>query len=237
MNVHWFQHAGFEGLGMIEPWLKARGHTLTVTRWWAGETMDVHALESCDWLIVMGGPMNIYHYRDYPWLPREKAALRAAMHGGKRVLGVCLGAQLIADVLGAKVVQNPEPEIGWWPIQAPASGQSEVAGGTPFLLPTECVVFHWHGDTFTLPAGAVPLARSDACANQAFAWGSRVLALQFHLEMDEAAVNDLARACANELVPGGRRIQTADELRPGARIHAADTRALLDRLLTALENG
>ena len=249
MKVRWFQHVEFEGLGLIEPWLRARGHELSSTRWWAGERATAAEIADCDWLVVMGGPMNIYQYRDHPWLPAEKAAIAAAIHAGKRVLGICLGAQLIADVLGGKVVQNAEREIGWWPLRPvpthEARAEFQALPGSPvdrgaaerFALPgglVEPVVLHWHGDTFALPPGAVGLAESAACRRQAFAWGARVLALQFHLEMDEVAVARICEACAAELAAGGRWVQSAERIARGARIHGEEAAALLDRWLGAL---
>lgn len=230
MRVHWFQHVEFEGLGRIEPWLRARGHSLSHTRWWAGE----HALgaaASCDWLIIMGGPMNIYQHRDYPWLVEEKAVIAAAVARGARVLGICLGAQLLADVLGGKVLQNPVREIGWWPVRADSGG----ATGERYGLPAEGHALYWHGDTFTLPPGARRLALSDACAQQAFAWGGRVLALQFHLEMDADSVGTMLQASADEFVEGGPWVQTPSELLDGATRHERANTELLDHLLAAME--
>jgi GMP synthase-like glutamine amidotransferase len=229
MKVHWFQHVEFEGLGLIEAWLRARGHEVSVTRWWAGEVAGADAA-ACEWLIVMGGPMNIYQHRDYPWLVAEKAAIAAAVARGARVLGVCLGAQLIADVLGGKVMQNAEREIGWWPVRAVGKGE-----GSRYAFPAEVTVLHWHGDTFTLPPGAVRLAESEGCAQQAFALGERVLGLQFHLEMGGAAVAGIADACADELAAGGRWVQGAAELKAGVIEHAPDANKLLARLLAAME--
>lgn len=229
MKVHWFQHVEFEGLGLIEAWLRARGHDMSVTRWWAGEVAGAQA-EACDWLIVMGGPMNIYQHRDFPWLVAEKAAIAAAVARGARVLGVCLGAQLIADVLGGKVMQNPEREIGWWPVRAVAEG-----AGSRYAFPDEVTVLHWHGDTFTLPPGAVRLAESEGCAQQAFAMGERVLGLQFHLEMGGAAVAGIADACADELAGGGRWVQTAETIKTGVSEYAPDASKFLARLLAAME--
>lgn len=234
MRVHWFQHVPFEGLGLIEPWLRARGHEVTVTRWWAGEVAP--GVAACDWLIVMGGPMNVYQHRDYAWLLAEKAVIAAACSAGKRVLGVCLGAQLIADVLGGKVMQNPEREIGWWPVQAATEARSGVAGGR-YVFPAELAVLHWHGDTFTLPPGATRLAGSEACAQQAFAWGERVLGLQFHLEMGGAAVAEIATVCVDELAAGGRWVQSAETIKAGAYEHAQAASGLLAKLLAAMEAG
>lgn len=217
---------------MIEPWLRRRGHEIAFTRWWAGDAAP--DTEDYDWLIVMGGPMGVSQHRDHPWLVPEKFALSSAFAAGKRVLGVCLGAQLIADVLGGKVVQNPAREIGWWPVRA-----VPVAAGTAgarYAFPAHATVLHWHGDTFSLPPGATRLAESVACAQQAFAWGERVLGLQFHLEMDTAAVAEIAAACADELESGGAWVQPAAALSVGARAHGPAAEALLHRLLDAMES-
>jgi GMP synthase-like glutamine amidotransferase len=128
-------------------------------------------VDGFDWLIVMGGPMNVYQYRDYPWLRAERRVIRDAVSANKRVLGVCLGAQLIADALGGKVFQNDHKEIGWFPVSAVPEGAD-----SPFVFPHETTVFHWHGDTVSLPPGGVWLARSPGCEHQAFSVGSRVLA-------------------------------------------------------------
>jgi GMP synthase-like glutamine amidotransferase len=230
MEIHWFQHVPFEGLGAIEGWLLARGHTLTCTRFYAGESAPA-TVDGFDWLVVMGGPMNIYQYRDHPWLRAEKRVIRDAVAAGKRVLGVCLGAQLIADALGGKVYQNTEREIGWFPITAVPEGR-----GSPFEFPAESTVFHWHGDTFSLPPGGVWLARSEACEHQAFAVGARVLGLQFHLEMTPDDVARIARECAYELV-ASRYVRPAGEIIAAAPAQAAGTAALLDRVMGGLERG
>lgn len=228
MRIHWFQHVPFEGLGLIEPWLVSRGHTLTATRWWNGETAP--AGDVFDALIVMGGPMNIYEHDAFPWLVAEKAAIGEAILAGKSVLGVCLGAQLIADVLGGEVTRNAEREIGWWPIRpVPTPADADEAG---FALPAETTVLHWHGDTFSLPPGAARLADSEACAQQAFVWGGRVLGLQFHIEMDATAVATIAEGCADELAGGGRWVQPAEALIAGAATHGSASAMLLDRWLT-----
>jgi GMP synthase-like glutamine amidotransferase len=228
MKIHWFQHVPFEGLGAIEGWMLARGHTLSVTRFYAGEEPPA-TVDGFDWLIVMGGPMNIYQYRDYPWLRDEKRVIREAATAGKRVLGVCLGAQLIADVLGGKVYQNAEREIGWLPVLATPEGRV-----SPFEFPGETVVFQWHGDTFSLPSGSVRLARSGGCENQAFAVDPRVLGLQFHLEMTPADVAGIVQACADELT-AGRYVQSADAIIAASVRHADGAGVLLDHLLCAME--
>jgi GMP synthase-like glutamine amidotransferase len=230
MKVHWFQHAPFEGLGAIEGWLLARGHTLSCTRFYADEASPVNS-GGFDWLIVMGGPMNVYQYEAYPWLSSEKHLIREAITAGKRVMGICLGAQLIADVLGGKVYQNDEREIGWFPVRAVSAGVT-----SPFAFPRQTPVFHWHGDTFALPPGSAWLAESDGCAHQAFAVGTRVLGLQFHLEMTAASVGGIAQACADEFMPG-RYVQPADMIISQARQNEPAAAMLLGRLLSTLEKG
>jgi len=125
----------------------------------------------------------------------EKQFVREALTRGVAVLGVCLGAQLIASALGARVGPNPVKEVGWFPIDAtpPSPGYAP--------LPRTGTVFHWHGETFDLPSGAVRLARSAGCANQAFQLGRNVVGVQFHLESTPATVRALAHHCAAELVP------------------------------------
>ncbi|MDR3419544.1 MAG: type 1 glutamine amidotransferase [Nevskia sp.] len=188
MRVHWLQHADFEDLGCIAPWLAERGHEVAGARLYAGEAPP--AVRDFDALVVMGGPMNIYEYERHPWLTGEKALIRAAVAAGKRVLGVCLGAQLIADVLGGPVTRNRHSEIGWFPVTLTEAGRA-----SPWFtdLPQRFTAFHWHGDTYALPPGARCLAASEACPEQAFAYGTQVLGLQFHLEVSRANAEEWFR--------------------------------------------
>jgi GMP synthase-like glutamine amidotransferase len=220
MRIHYLQHVPFEGLAAIEDWAKDRSHTLTATRW--HEKPLLPQQQDFDMLIVMGGPMGIYDNADYPWLRDEKQFIRESIDAGKPVLGVCLGSQLLADVLGAKVYPNKHKEIGWFPVRF----DKELYDG-------ELVVCHWHGDTFDLPEGAVRLGESAACKNQAYRSGDRVFGLQFHFEMTPAALEGMIAACGHELVKGDW-VQDPEELRNG--IHYAEaTRAVLFRLLDRLE--
>ena len=206
MNIHWLQHVPFEGLASIETWARARGHHITVTRLHEGETLP--APGHLDWLVVMGGPMNIYEEDKFPWLVAEKRFIKSVIEAGKVVLGVCLGAQLIADVLGGPVRRNMHKEIGWFPVRKTgAAARSRVCE----VLPAELEVFHWHGDTFALPPGAVHVACSAACENQAFSRDERVVGLQFHLETTPASARRLAQHCGDELV-AGPFIQTTETM-------------------------
>ncbi len=189
MKLHWLQHVPFEGLGIIEKWVEANGFGISCTRLHAGE--QLLGIGNFDWLVVTGGPMGIYDHAEHPWLVAEKKFIRDAIDVGKTVLGICLGAQLIADVLGAKVYPGPQKEIGWFPIQ-----RSE---GTPGIIPKELIAFHWHGDTFDIPEGATQLASSEACENQGFVYNDRVVGLQFHLETTLESMEALIENCADEL--------------------------------------
>jgi GMP synthase-like glutamine amidotransferase len=227
-RVHWLQHVPFEGLGAIGPWLAERGARVTATRCHAAE--DLPALDDFDWLIVMGGPMSVHDRDRYPWLAAEQRLVADAIAAGRTVLGICLGAQLIAQALGARVFRAPERETGWFPIEpvAPPTGH-------PFadLFSRPDDVFHWHGETFDLPAGAVPLARSAACAHQAFALGSRVLALQFHLEMTPGGARALIEHCPDDLAPGPCVQPAAAILSDESRFRDAHTH--MGRVLDALD--
>lgn len=194
MRVHYFQHVAFEGLGSMAPWLQAAGGTVTATRFY--ESAILPRLEDVDWLIVMGGPMSVNDEAELPWLVAEKQFIRQAIEAGKRVLGVCLGAQLIANVMGARVYANAVREIGWFPVHGVAA-----PGNDTFRFPASLEAFHWHGETFDLPAGAVHLARSEACEHQAFQLGRSVIGLQFHLETTPASARELVAHGRDELVP------------------------------------
>lgn len=190
----------------MEPYLHSRGHQLTASHLYRGEALPVP--EDFDWLIVMGGPMGIHDEADYPWLAEEKQLLRAAIRRGKGLLGICLGAQLIADSLGAAVVKNTHREIGWFPI-TPAEDLSDTILGS--LFPPGLEAFHWHGDRFDIPAGAVPLASSEACPNQGFVLDDRIIGLQFHLETTPESARALIENCRDEL-DGSRYVQSAETM-------------------------
>ncbi len=231
MRLHVLQHDPLENEGLIRDWADGRGVTLRRTRMFAGDALPVPS--EVDGVVVLGGAMNVYQYAEYPWLYREKTFLLDRLEAGLPMLGICLGAQLLADVLGVPVRRNPVPEQGWWPVQ-----WSEAARQRPPFdaEPPETMVFHWHEDTFRMPVGATLLASSAACRHQAFEYaGGRVLGLQFHLEWTA----DMIRALLNGA--GGVRpeafpdsVQSADDMMAHAENESASCRALLDRLLDAL---
>ena len=230
IRIHYLQHVPFEDLGYMAKWAAGRGHEVTSTRLDLGEAPP--SVESLDWLIVMGGPMNVYEEDRYPWLADEKRFIREAIEGGRRVLGICLGAQLIASVLGARVYANPAKEIGWFPVRLTEEGQ-----GSPFFAsqPPVFDAFHWHGDTFDIPTGALHLVRSDGCPHQAFSVSDRVLALQFHLEAVPEGVRKLIVQCGGEIV-FGPYIQSAGEMLADERRFRAIHR-LMETILGCFESG
>lgn len=213
LRVQVFQHVPFEGLGSMEAWFAGRGHALSAVRFFAG---DLPGGPDPDWLIVMGGPMGVHDEAEFPWLKAEKAAIKAAVGRGAAVLGVCLGAQLLAHVLGAEVKPNADKEIGWFPVTLAPEAKATWLGRA---FPETFTPFHWHGDTFGIPAGAVPLGSSAACRNQGFLYRERCLGLQFHPEVTPASLAALSEQCGNELAiagtPRGRYVKDAAALRAG----------------------
>lgn len=229
MRVHWLQHAPADDLGCIAPWLASRGAQLHCTRLYAGERLPERV--DSDWLIVMGGPMGVHDQLQHPWLADEKRYLDAALRSDARVLGICLGAQLLADRLGGPVTRNAHTELGWFPVRLTPRGRR-----SRWLQdwPDEVLPFHWHGDTYALPPGACCLAQSEACAQQAFEWdGGRVLGLQFHPEVTAAN----ARAWLDDEPPApGPYVQRPEAMLAEVARFGAMNRLLLrllDRLAAA----
>lgn len=225
MDVEILQHVPFEGPGSIAAWLTARGADVGCTRLFAGDPLPRAADAGA--LIALGGPMSVNDEAELDWLRPEKRLLRDAAERGVPVLGVCLGAQLIASALGARVYPGAAREIGWFPIH-----------GTPdaapcFQFPPQVLAFHWHGETFDLPPGAARLAGSAACENQAFQVGRNVIALQFHLETTPAGVEALIAHCRDELAPGPC-VESEQALRAAPAARYAAINRLMDDVLTYL---
>jgi GMP synthase-like glutamine amidotransferase len=205
VHVHYLQHVPFEGIGSMEFHFRARGHELTSTHLYLGQGLP--QIGTIDWLVVMGGPMGVNDHESCTWLKREKLYIREAIFSGKVVLGICLGAQLIAAALGAGVRSNGCREIGWFPVDIDYQSAPLLKG----VLPRRIEVFHWHGDTFDIPENAAPFASSEACGNQGFIMGNKVVGLQFHLETTMASARSLIRHCGHEL-DGSRYVQTEEDM-------------------------
>lgn len=220
-RIHCIEHAAHESPGRIADWVVERGHSFAATRVYAGEPLPLE--DSFDALVVMGGPMGVHDGARFAWLTEEKRLIEAALQADKRVLGVCLGAQLIADVAGARVYKNRFQEIGWFPVHG------TEAGRTQWGLPNQLNVFHWHGDTFDLPKNAVHLAKSAACEQQMFALGTNVLGIQFHLEVTRAGIDEFVRHGSSEL-GDGPYVQSLSAM-GGTDADIAAAHALLDTIL------
>ncbi|MDR2785330.1 MAG: type 1 glutamine amidotransferase [Treponema sp.] len=207
VRIHYIQHEKFETPGSILDWAERQGHPVTRTLIYLQDAGKVQgngeaalpAMKDFDWLVIMGGSMNVYEEDKYHWLTVEKRFIAEAVRAGKTVLGLCLGAQLLAAVLGGRVTRNQYREIGWHPVRLTGAARENPCLS---FLPEEPVVFQWHGDTFSeLPPGALLLAESEACAHQAFVYGERVFAFQFHMENTGSILRGLVENCAGELTP------------------------------------
>ncbi|MFW6262258.1 MAG: type 1 glutamine amidotransferase [Spirochaetota bacterium] len=224
LTVAVLQHVPFEGPARIRTWFEGRGHRVDVCHLWNAAPLP--RVESTALLVVMGGPMSVSDTERHPWLTVEIELLRHALEEDVPVLGVCLGAQLLAAALGARVYPAAQKEIGWWPVTL-----------DPLFGSSRATVLHWHGDTFDLPPGARRVASSPVCPNQAFLAGSG-LGLQFHLESTTGSVRRLARACSHEIGGGTYQVRVAGAaaaLERGALRHAGENAAILDRVLERLE--
>jgi GMP synthase-like glutamine amidotransferase len=196
MRVHILQHVPFEGPSTITNWGEARQLSCTKTLMFQHDTLP--DVDSFDFLVVLGGPMGVHDNDDFPWLRAEVDFIRQCIAADKTMLGICLGAQLIAHGLGAAVMRNPQTEIGWFAVD-----RHPALKGHPLaeILPETFDAFHWHGDTFAIPNRAIPVASSEACTNQGFVFRDRIVGLQFHLETSLKAAQQLINHCRDELTP------------------------------------
>lgn len=204
IKIHSLQHVPFEDLANIKTWADHKGYSISETKLFNNEALP--DLKNFDWLVILGGPMNIYEEDQYSWLKVEKEFIKQAINNNKTVIGICLGAQLIADALGAKIYRNQYKEIGWLPVTLTQEAQNLSLFQS---FPQTFEAFHWHGDTFDLPQECTLLATSEACRNQAFIYNSRVIGLQFHIEYTLNSIAQMLYHCADELVEG-KYIQNKD---------------------------
>lgn len=217
------KHVPFEGCGNIENWLQSRGADWRYLRLYEDDELPA---QHPDLVVLMGGPMSVNDEQEFPWLVREKACIREWIAAGVPLLGVCLGAQLIASAMGGRV-QAGEKEIGWFPVQA--SGQAGL-----IQLPDRFTPLHWHGDHIELPPAAVSLASSAACRNQVFSLGDHTIGLQCHLETTEHSLNAIVKNCAHELETEGVYIQSEQAIMQGLVEHNAALRELMHHILDVL---
>ncbi|MCR8842321.1 type 1 glutamine amidotransferase [Paenibacillus sp. SC116] len=229
MRIHYLQHVPFESIENIGVWAGEREYGITGTLVY--ENADFPSLLEFDMLVILGGPMSVHDEASYPWLVQEKQFIKEAIQQQKLVLGICLGAQLIAEVIGGKVYKNENKEIGWFPVKL-----TEDAKHSPLFkyIPDEFIPFHWHGETFELPEEAKKMAFSKGCVNQAFVYDDHVIGLQFHLESSDVSITKLIENCADELEEG-TYVQAPHEMLAQPRLLILSN-AVLFTLLDAFES-
>jgi GMP synthase (glutamine-hydrolysing) len=217
------RHLAFEDLGLIEPWLTKRGwqvhyYDIGVDELW---TLD---LDRVDLLAVLGGPIGAEEDGRYPYLADEAQLIRQRLDSARPILGICLGAQLMARALGARVQPMGIKEIGYAPITI-----TDEARQTPIAQIGQQPVLHWHGDQFALPEGVCALARTSVCSNQAFMVGAHAMAWQFHLEVDASRIEQWLIGHAGELAQAGIAVS---ELREHAQQHREGLRRTIDAVMS-----
>ena len=218
-------HAPFEGPGLIKDWIALQDGDLVEKFAW--ELPPPESMDDFDGIIVMGGPMSVNAEEQYPWLKTEKEYIKKAIGAEKKVLGICLGSQLLAHCLGARVYKNPEPEIGWFPLRKKFFMHSWF----PVFDDNEKeFVFHWHGETFDLPEASIPLFESEGCKNQAFVFEDRILGLQFHPEITPEMITEFVEKNRNDLRPA-RYIQPEARMITNYKLYGETSKSLLYDLL------
>ena len=179
MKVLVLRHVPHEHLGTLAETLISNNITYEYVNFFENDSPNITIKDLCG-LIILGGPMNVYETDRYPYLEMEDRLIKQAIERDVPILGICLGAQLVAKALGSRVIKNKEKEIGWYPLKITQEGNKDKLFKH---FHSEEIVFQWHGDTFEIPEGAVHLAESSLCINQAFRIGHNVYGLQFHLEV------------------------------------------------------
>lgn len=206
MRIHTIIHAPFELPGAIETWVIKQGYTLSSTHTYRGELLpDVNEI---DFLIIMGGPQSPLQLDKYPYLRDEIAFTKQVIDQEKAVLGICLGAQIIGESLGAKTERSPHKEIGVFPIQLTDEGKSDPIFSR---LSTPFDVMHWHNDMPGVPSDSAILAYSEGCPRQIIRYSERVYGLQCHMEMTTELIKGMAEHCSADLSPG-KYIQNAEKM-------------------------
>lgn len=202
-----FTHVPFDSPAPVRHWLETRG--FHIDEKYSAEVANWASLALPDCVISLGGPMSAWQEATYPWLKAEKAFIQRCIAAGVPTVGICLGGQLIADVLGGDVRTNSETEIGWFPLTP-----THDCHGHPMeaVFVDQPLVLHWHSDCFSAPDDALLLASSAGCTQQAFMYQQHVLAIQFHLELGEAQVRRLIKSDVEDLQKGGRFVQQSNEL-------------------------
>ena len=204
MRIHFIQHMPFENPGTIADWAKEKNYSTTYTKIF--ENTDFPSIDSFDMLVIMGGVMGVYEENTYAWMNAEKSFIKKSIKANKKILGICLGAQFVAEALGANVFPHTKKEIGWFEVEK--INQHKLTENLPQTFAT----FHWHGDTFTLPENAIHLFKTNACEQQGFLYNDRVAGLQFHMEVKEDLLNGMTENERAELIKADY-VQTEDDIK------------------------
>jgi GMP synthase-like glutamine amidotransferase len=229
MRIHSLQHVPYEFLTTFEQWAKNKKHSISKTFFY--QDFELPALNDFDLLIILGGPMSIYEEDKYPWLKVEKKFIASAVEKKKLVLGICLGAELLADALGARVYKNRYKEIGWYPVSlTEAAKDSRVFS----RLPRAFTPFHWHEYTFEIPKGCNRVAESAGCKNQAFECEDRLIGLQFHIEPSTEDIKRVISSCGDS-IEKGKYVQNPDEML-NAKFNLEEVNFEMCLLMEGLEN-
>ncbi len=206
MHIHYFQHDHFEDLGYIAEWASHHNFTTSCTRF--DIKPELPSLDDFDWLVVLGGKMGVYEADQYNWITPEIEFIKQAIQKGKIVIGICLGSQMVAKALGARVYKNVEPEMGFYPVNFNQNAKNDNIFRH---FPTEMKVLHMHFDIFDLPVGAIAMADSKFTPCQAFRFGKNTFALQFHFEITETNAPVFIREVTPEIV-SGLQVQQPSEM-------------------------
>lgn len=193
-HIHVLQHVAFETPAYIGEWAQKNNHTITYTHLYRNEKLP--NVDAFDILVVMGGPMSVNDTDKHNWLDYETNFLKDCIESGKAIIGICLGAQLLAKVLGSKIYQGKHIKIGWFPVMFDKRNLHMVF---KTILPDYITPFHWHGETFDTPPEAIGFASSPATPNQAFIYRDRVIGLQFHLEATQTSVAAMIEEMGHEI--------------------------------------
>ena len=242
LRIHALFHTDYEDFSFIKQWANSQNHSMSYTRSYHNDVLPQH--DSFDWLIVMGGPMSVHDEEKHPWLIDEKRLIKQSIDNGKTVIGVCLGAQLIAHCLGATVQPANVKEIGWLPIRLTAEGRSQ---SLLQVLPKQSfTVFHWHGDGFDCPQGATAIATSEAWANQGFIYqtslykelGTWVVGWQCHFEVTKESLVKMVANGHNTIQSGlidyPKTVQSANTIIEAGNKYIEDNNARLAAMLNRI---
>jgi GMP synthase-like glutamine amidotransferase len=227
--IHLVRHDDFEIPGGIGTWAASRGRPLRDIFFFREGDSAPPAPAEVDTLVIMGGTMSANDEATLPWIRREKLWVSEVVTSGAKVLGICLGCQILASILGGRVYRNAHREIGWFPVRRTEEARRTAIGSA---IPEVHESFLWHSDTFDIPPGAVRVAASEASVNQGFVWRESVAGVQFHPEMTRDGAAVIVANSAHEIVPGPY-VQEAETFLTGPERYAALERvmhAILDRL-------